>query len=818
MSENDNIINEQTVKMPLLALRGMGVFPGMLLTFDVERRASVMALNMAVRADQLIFLAAQKDLTVDVPEEHDIYSVGTVCRVRQQIHQPHGNITRVLVEGLYRAQAVSMNTGSKGHTAEVIRLYDKQERVSETRREALIRNCLTLFEEYIQMNPEMVNEQLLNVLANPNASYVSDYIAQNVRLSLEDKQKLLEELSPCRRLTMLGKQLNRELDILSLERELNDSTQQAVNRAQREFYLREQLKVIQNELGGEEAHEYGSPFYPGNNLPDEFQAYVKSIKSMNASKEVKEKLLKDVDRLSKQPYGSAEASLLRGYLDVCKDVPWNVKTKDCVDIERAKKVLDSEHYGLDKVKERIIEYLAVKQLSPDVKGGLICLVGPPGTGKTSIAMSVARATKRKLCRVSLGGVHDEAEIRGHRKTYIGAMPGRIVNGIIQCGSLNPVMVLDEIDKLGSEYHGDPSAALLEVLDSEQNSSFRDNYLEVPLDLSDVFFITTANSVDTIPRPLLDRMEIIEMPSYTDEEKLRIAQLHLLPKERKKHGLKTAQLKINDGAMRELISNYTRESGVRQLEREIAAVCRKTAAGIAEGKYTKLSVTADMLPELIGPAKFKPEPMRLYDEVGLVHGLAYTAVGGEMLDVEALVTEGSGRFELTGNLGDVMKESAKAAVSFIRSRAVKLGVDDEFYKNRDIHIHYPEGAIPKDGPSAGITTCVAVVSALTGRPVRHDIAMTGEITLRGRVLPIGGLREKTMAALRNGVKNVIIPAGNEPDLDEIDQNVRKELNFIPVNYADEAIDAALIPEKTEFDRAPRAPHRAAAEKPQTLVRQ
>ena len=508
------------------------------------------------------------------------------------------------------------------------------------------------------------------------------------------------------------------------------------------------------------------------------------------------KLLKELGRLSKQPFGSSEAAVLRGYLDVCLEIPWGVTTKETVDVAKARRLLDEEHFGLDKVKERVLEYLSVRQLTPDVKGGLICLVGPPGTGKTSIAMSIARATNRKLCRVSLGGVHDEAEIRGHRKTYIGSMPGRIVSGIIQSGSMNPLMVLDEIDKLGSDYRGDPSAALLEALDGEQNSTFRDNFLEIPIDLSGVFFITTANTTDTIPRALLDRMEVIELHSYTDEEKLQIAKRHLLPKQRKKHGLKAAQLKVDDAALREMITLYTRESGVRLLERELASVCRKAAGGIAEGRFKSMTLKPGRLQDVLGPARYKPEPFRFYDEVGLVHGLAYTSVGGEMLDVEALVTDGSGKLELTGNLGDVMKESARAAVSFIRSRAAKLGIDPEFYKNRDIHIHYPEGAIPKDGPSAGVTTCVALVSALTGRPVRHDVAMTGEITLRGRVLPIGGLREKTMAALRSGVKTVIIPAENQPDLEEIDQTVRAALSFIPVSYADEALEAALVPERSE----------------------
>ncbi len=778
-NEQDDVMKT----MPLLALRGLTVFPGMLMTFDVERNASIEALNVAVKADQMIFLAAQKDPIADAPEENDIYHVGTICRVRQQLHQPRGGITRVLVEGVSRAEAISINTEGKCYTAVVRELLEKPERVSAARQEALLRNCLNLFEEYIKANPDMINEQILNLLANPNPAFVSDYIAHNVHLSVEDKQSLLEECAPCRRLAMLGKLLNNELNIISIEKEISDAAQEAMSQSQREYFLREEMKAIQAELGED-------------GLVDDTDEYRRKINALPVSDEIRSKLLKELGRLSKQPFGSSEAAVLRGYLDVCLEIPWGVYTQETVDIAKAAKILDDEHFGLEKVKQRILEYLAVKQLSPDIKGGLLCLVGPPGTGKTSIAMSIARATNRKLCRVSLGGVHDEAEIRGHRKTYIGSMPGRIVSGIIQSGSMNPLMVLDEIDKLGSDYRGDPSAALLEALDGEQNSTFRDNFLEIPIDLSGVFFITTANSTDTIPRALLDRMEVIELSSYTDEEKLQIAKRHLLPKQRKKHGLKATQLKVDDAAMREIIGSYTRESGVRRLERELAAICRKAAGGVAEGKYKSLSVKPEKLQEILGPAKYRPEPFRFYDEVGLVHGLAYTSVGGEMLDVEALVTDGTGKLELTGNLGDVMKESAKAAISFIRSRAAKLNIDPDFYKTKDIHIHYPEGAVPKDGPSAGITTCVALVSALTGRPVRHDIAMTGEITLRGRVLPIGGLREKTMGALRNGIKTIIIPAENVPDLDEIDQSVRAQLTFIPVSYADEALDAALTPEKND----------------------
>ncbi|MDO5412789.1 MAG: endopeptidase La [bacterium] len=774
----DNTI--QTKTLPLLALRGLHVFPEMLLTFDVERTASIGALGMAAKSGQLIFLAAQKSLTADMPQQEDIYQVGTVCRIRQQLRQPRGNVCRVMVEGLYRARFLTVNADPKGYTAEIIPLPDKDERVSAARREALLRNCMSLFEEYIQFNQDMVNEQLLNLLANPNAAYVSNYISQTVHFNLEDKQKLLEELYPNRRLAMLCKLLNAELDVLNIEKELNDAAQEAINRNQREYYLREEMKAIQAELGED----------------DDIETYRAKIEALPVSDDIRERLNKELGRLAKQPFGSSEAAVIRSYLDVCLEIPWGKTTHETVNIAKARKILDEDHYGLEKVKERICEYLAVKQLSPEIKGGLLCLVGPPGTGKTSIAQSVARATNRKLVRVSLGGVHDEAEIRGHRRTYIGSMPGRLISGIIQAGSCNPLMVLDEIDKLASDYRGDPAAALLEALDGEQNSTFRDNFLEIPFDLSQVFFITTANSLDTIPRALLDRMEVIELSSYTDEEKVQIAKGHLLPKQRKKHGLRANQLRVEDDAIREMIRAYTRESGVRQLERQIAAACRKAASGIAEGKFRSLSLRPGQLESILGPAVYKPDEIRRRDEVGLVRGLAYTSAGGEVLDVEVAVMEGTGRLELTGNLGDVMKESAKAALSYIRSRAAVLGIDPEFYKNKDIHIHFPEGAIPKDGPSAGITMTIALISALTGAPVRHDVAMTGEITLRGRVLPIGGLREKTMAALRAGIKTVIIPAENEPDLEKIDPLVRAQLHFVPTEHVDHVLDLVLIREREE----------------------
>ena len=768
----------RTEKLPMIALRGLTMFPDVILTFDVEREPSLRALEMSVIGNRDIFLVAQKNVAVDVPEEKDMYSVGVVCRVKQQIRQPHSSIRRVTVEGLYRARAEHMVLTGRAYTADVTPLPDKEERVSEDRIVALVRSCFSMYHDYLSENPEAMTEQLISVLSVNEPGGIANHIAHNVNLNYDEKQSLLEELYPSRRLVRLGKILRRELNILQLERELADATQEQMNQNQREYYLREEMKIIQAELG-----EDGQT--------DDIGEYRRKISALAAPDEIKEKLNKELSRLMKQPFGSSEAAVLRGYLDTCLELPWGKKTTETIDLEKARKLLDDEHFGLEKVKDRVIEYLAVKKLSPNIKGGLICLVGPPGTGKTSIAMSIAKAVNRKLVRVSLGGVHDEAEIRGHRKTYIGSMPGRIINGIIQAKSCNPLMVLDEIDKLGSDYRGDPSAALLEALDGEQNSTFRDNFLEIPFDLSEVFFITTANTLDTIPRALLDRMEIIQLVSYTDEEKLQIAKRHLLPKQRKKHGLRANQLRVSDEALREIIRSYTRESGVRTLEREIARLCRRAACDIAEEKCKGVSVKAGGLEPLMGPAKFKPEHLRVRDEVGLVRGLAYTSVGGEVLDVEVAVVDGSGRLELTGNLGDVMKESARAAMTYIRSRAGVLGIEHDFYKTKDIHIHFPEGAVPKDGPSAGITVTIALISALTGAPVRHDVAMTGEITLRGRVLPIGGLREKTMAAMRAGVKTVIIPADNEADLENIDQTVRRALEFVPTDHVDKVLDVALI---------------------------
>ncbi len=795
-----NVNDIETRALPVLALRGLNIFPGMLLNFDVERPISVAALNSAMNDDQEIFLVTQKDIATDMPEERDLYRIGVVCRIRQMIRQPGSKLCKVMVEGVQKGAIVKITSDTPHFLGEIELMPNKIERGESAKKDALMRTCIGMFDEYLQLAGNLPPEMLLNIVVSRDPGYVADYIAHNLRIDYRDKQRLLEELHPLKRLEMLMSILSHEIEVMTIEQELNDATNEQMNRNQREYFLREQMKVIQQELGEDDTF-------------DDIGEYRRKIRALKLDNEIEEKLLKEVSHLAKQPFGSTEATVIRGYLDTCLELPWNTKTVETDDIELARKMLDEDHFGLEKVKERVIEYLAVRKLAPKASGILLCLVGPPGTGKTSIAMSIARATNRNLVRISLGGVHDEAEIRGHRKTYVGSMPGRIIGGIKQAKSSNPLMVLDEVDKLGSDYRGDPSAALLEALDPEQNKTFRDNFLEVPYDLSDVFFITTANTTDTIPRALLDRMDIIELSSYTDEEKLCIAKNHLLPKQRKKHGLKAAQLKISDDAIREIISLYTRESGVRGLERQIGTICRKTAVAIANGERKSLSLRAGMLKPYLGAEKFKPEKHRNKDEIGLVHGLAWTSVGGEVLDVEVAVVDGSGKLELTGNLGNVMKESCQAAVTYIRSRAKALGIDEQFYKNKDIHIHFPEGAVPKDGPSAGITVCTAIVSALTGRAARRNIAMTGEISLRGRVLPIGGLKEKTMAALRNGINTVIIPTDNEPELDEIDPTVKAALNFVLADSVDKVIDVALLgkgDEATSEIKTPRTRKRASSD--------
>ena len=784
MNKQDNMTTH-TTEMPMLALRGLSVFPNMLLNFDVERSISAAALTAAAESDRRIFLMAQKDIMKEMPTVHDLYKIGAICVVKQLLRIPGGGI-RVLVDGVSRARLIRIVSDKEYFLTEVEELPEPEPPRVTPRLEALIRQSFELFNNYSVLSGNVTAETVLSISTSTNPGYVADYITQNIFLKPDDKQRVLETMAPVRRLEQVCNILAHEIEILEIEQHLSERLHERMARLQKDNVLREQLRVIQAELG------------EGDEASSEFSVYRAKILALRLDEEMEEKLLKDVERLEKQPFGSSEASVLRAYLDVCLELPWNKMTKERVDIKAARKILDDDHFGLEKVKERIIEFLAVKQLAPDIKGTILCLVGPPGVGKTSVAISVARALNRKLARLSLGGVHDEAEIRGHRKTYVGAMPGRIITAVSQAGTKNPLLLLDEIDKLGSDYRGDPASALLEALDPEQNATFRDHYLELPFDLSNVLFITTANTTATIPRPLLDRMEVIELSSYTDLEKLEIAKRHLIPKQRKKHGLTARQLKITDDAIREIIACYTRESGVRLLEREIAKACRKTAAQIAAGEARSVTIKTGLLEAYLGVRKYKPESISLRDEIGIANGLAWTSMGGEILEVEVNILNGTGKLELTGNLGDVMKESAHAAVSYIRSRAEKLGIDPEFYKTRDIHIHFPEGAIPKDGPSAGITMAIAVISALTGAPVRRDIAMTGEITLRGRILPIGGLREKTMAALRSGVKTVIIPGDNERDLEEIDQSVRSALNFVTAEHIDNILDVAIDFSKRRTD--------------------
>lgn len=762
--------------VPVLTLRGLTVFPQLLLHFDVGRDASIRALEEAMEDNREVFLVTQRDLTVENPEERDLYTIGTVAEIKQILRLPENGV-RVMVAGRSRGRMLRVVSSEPYLTAEVALIPEPPAKGNTSRTEAAIRQVYHCLERYTELSDRVAPEIYLKLLASDDPAYIADYAAQHLPLRFEDKQAVLEELRPARRLDRLNKILSREVEILEVEHELAAKIHEQVASSQRNYFLREQLRVIQRELGeGEE--------------DDEIAEYRYRIAKTKLSDEVREKLLKEVGRLDKQPYSSSESAVLRGYLDTCLELPWQVKTRERVNVQTVSKVLDADHYGLTKVKERILEFVAVKQLAPDLKGQIICLVGPPGVGKTSIAMSVARAMNRKLARISLGGIRDEADIRGHRKTYVGAMPGRIIAGIRQAGSANPVLLLDEIDKVGSDHHGDPAAALLEVLDAEQNSTFRDHYLELPFDLSDVMFITTANTTDTIPRPLLDRMEVIELSSYTDREKLQIAKKHLLPKELKRHGLTRTQLKISDGGLNEIITGYTKESGVRLLERKLAALCRKCAAQIVRDGTKQISITEKNLKDYLGERRYQKDPVSSEPLVGVVNGLAWTSVGGELLEVEVNVVPGSGKVVLTGNLGDVMKESAKAALSYIRSRTVQLGIAADFHSTKDIHVHFPEGAVPKDGPSAGIAITTAMVSALTNVPVRQDVAMTGEVTLRGRVLPIGGLREKTMAALRNQITTVIIPAENEKDLEEIDQAVRSALSFVPVRQVDEALAHAV----------------------------
>lgn len=779
---------QKPVSMPLLPLRGLSVFPGMILHFDVGRKKSIDALDAAMNGDQLIFLVAQSDMRDDEPKKENLFEIGTVARIRQIVHLPGENL-RVLIDGVYRGRVTEITAEEPFFTALVERCANAGRRPAEIRAQAMVRKVQELVGEYAELGPKLPQDIFTEIIASSDVGLLSDYIASNIFLNFEDKQAVLEELSPAKRIELVIRLLEREIGILKIEQDINEKVHGEIEKSQREYYLREQIKVLSEELDEDD------------NPKDEAEEYHERIDALHlgqtgdklereAGVESAKKLHEQADRLFKMPYGSHEATVVRTWLDACLTLPWSKQTRDKLDLDNARKILDRDHYGLDKVKDRIIEYLAVRKISPDVTGQIICLVGPPGVGKTSIARSIAKAMGKKYVRVSLGGVRDEADIRGHRKTYIGAMPGRIINAITLAGVSNPLLLLDEVDKLEGDFRGDPASALLEVLDSEQNYAFRDHFIELPFNLSRVMFITTANSIDTIPEPLLDRMEVIFLSSYTREEKFNIAKKHLVTKQFKKHGLNRRMLKLDDSVLYGLIDYYTREAGVRSLEREIGSLCRKAAKDIVQGK-PQVSIGAGDLEKLLGPRRYKPESISNVDEVGVVTGLAWTSVGGETMPIEVCVMDGSGKIELTGSLGDVMKESARAAISYIRSRSGELGIDGSFYQTKDIHIHVPEGAIPKDGPSAGVTMATAVASALLGLPVHRDVAMTGEITLRGRVLPIGGLKEKTMAAYRAGVKTVIIPEDNNADLAEVDKVVRDNVKFVTASTMETVIKTAIL---------------------------
>lgn len=777
-------------EMPMIALRGLVIFPSVQLHFDVGRPKSLAAINEAMSRDRLVFLAAQKELEDEDPSPEGIYEVGCVTRIKQIIRLP-GDGLRVVAEGLFKAKRTNVVSSDPIYLVETDILNDKIGRGSAMLKSALLRTLKDDFENYAAENRKISPDVILHVASNEDFWAISEYIAANVPFTYETKQKVLEETNPLKRLEYVIAQLKAETELLKLEHEIERKVHESMDENQRDYFLREQMKVISEELGEDE------------NPEEEAEEYRKKIAALKAPDSVKERLFKEVNRLLKMPLGSHEATVVRGYLDTCLELPFGIKTKEKHDINAAKKQLDRDHFGLEKVKERIIEVLAARALAPDIKGQIICLVGPPGVGKTSIARSIASCMGRNYARISLGGVKDESDIRGHRKTYIGSMPGRIIEAVKQAKSQNPLILMDEIDKLGSDFRGDPSAALLEALDPEQNVEFHDHFIEIPFDLSDVFFIVTANSTDTIPAPLLDRMEVISLAGYTREEKFNIAKKHLLKKQLARHGLTSKTCKISNDAIYCLIDNYTREAGVRNLERNIASLCRKAAAKIVGDGVQSVSIKASNIKDFLGNYKYKPENYAAKNQVGVVNGLAWTSVGGEMLQIEAAVLKGGGKVILTGSLGNVMKESATAAVSFIRSKSEIFDIPEKFYKESDIHIHAPQGAVPKDGPSAGITMTIALLSALSDTPVKGNVAMTGEISLTGRVMPIGGLKEKTMAAYKYGMKTVIIPKENLPDLDEIDPKVRESLDFVAVERIEEALPIAFADDgyikKTETEK-------------------
>ena len=779
MSEKVKVkITRNVSALPAIALRGLVVFPNNIVHFEVGRAKSIAAIEAAMHANSSVFLVAQKEMDVEEPTMPDLYAYGVIAEIKQVL-RVSDDLVKVLVEGKTRARLLELNDGDflQASVRPVpVRGIGADKR---TQTEALVRSLKDCFEEYLSYSPQISKDVIYNIVSSDSPLFLSEYMPANLLLKYEDKQTILNESSLLSRLEKLLMLLRQECQVLEIERDLDDKVNASLDKGQREYYLREQMHIISEELGDSE------------DTRAEADTYRQKIAALKLDDESTEKLLKECDRLARMQSNSAESGVIRSYLDTCLGLPWHITTEDDLDQAHARKVLDREHYGLQKVKERILELLAVRKLNTEVKGQIVCLVGPPGVGKTSIAHSIADCMGRKFARMSLGGVHDEAEIRGHRRTYIGAMPGRIISAINSAKSSNPVILLDEIDKLAGDYKGDPSSALLEVLDPEQNRTFKDNYLDIPFDLSEVLFITTANDASTIPGPLYDRMDVIELPSYTRTEKFNIAKRHLLPKQLKNNGL-DGKVTMTSGAIYEIIDGYTREAGVRNLERTITSVLRKCAQKIAAGETEKISVSGTMVKSLLGPEKVKPTFISRTDSVGIANGLAWTSVGGEMLPVEvAVIPNGTGKIEITGSLGDVMKESAQLAVTYARVHAEEYGIAPDRFKNTDLHIHAPEGAVPKDGPSAGVTLTTALVSALSGIPVRHDLAMTGEITLHGNVLPIGGLKEKSMAAFREGISTVLIPKENATDLYEVDAEVKEKIHFIPVERLSQVLKHALI---------------------------
>ena len=777
IKDNDYIEEEiNEIALPLVALRGIVGFPGVQLNIEIVRPISLKAFTAAATVhDAKVILATQKDISIEEPTEDDFYDIGVVAEIKHVVKNPQGNLS-VVFEGLSRIKINNVKPTSGFYLAEGTLKEEKSPARLTKELEALMQEVKNRLKPLKDIHPSFNDDLRMNAEAIANPGYLADFVASSAVIDYKNKQTVLEAIFPKTRLEKLLVCLEEELMLLECEHDIQLQVRQKIDRNQKDYFLREQIKAIQSELGEDD--------------DDEISEYEDKILKANLPDDIKEKLFKELNKLSKTPFGAAEGTVIRAYLDTCLDFPFGINSTDEVNVEEARAVLDADHDGLDKVKERILEFVAIKQFSKDVKSQIICLVGPPGVGKTSVAASIARALKRKYARVSLGGMHDEAEIRGHRKTYVGAMPGRIVTAIINAKVQNPVIVLDEIDKMAKDFRGDPTSALLEVLDPEQNKTFRDNFMELPIDLSDTMFIATANSYDGIPAPLLDRMEIIELSTYTDSEKLAIAKNHLVPKQMALNGVKKSMFKITDDGILALIKGYTREAGVRNLERELASLMRKATKKIAEGKAKSVKITEKNLAEFLGKIKVLPEKIDGENPVGVVNGLAYTQSGGDMLKVEVAVLDGTGKIELTGSLGDVMKESAKIAHSFVRTLAVEYKIDKDFYKTKDIHIHFPEGAIPKDGPSAGVTMVTAIISALGNYPVRRDVAMTGEVTLRGKVLAIGGLKEKTLAAYRAGVKTVLIPEANLRDLDDIDKEAKENLTFIPCSTATDVLKHAL----------------------------